>query len=125
MAKILVVDDDDAHRRMVGLALTRALHEVIEAKDGVEGLRRFDDEKPDLVVCDIVMPEKEGIQTIVEMRAASAKVAIIAISGGGIDIGLNYLDHARKLGADAILSKPFRPVELVDLVEHLLIKYAS
>ncbi len=125
MAKILVIDDDGAHRRMISLALGRAAHVIVEAKDGVEGLHCFREQHPRLVVCDIVMPEKEGIQTIVEIRSASPDVPIIAISGGGIDIGLNYLDLARKLGANAILSKPFRPAELVDLVDRLLADYAG
>ena len=120
MAKILVIDDDTAHRRMVNFALTRAMHEVVEAGDGIEGVRRFSVDQPDLVICDIVMPEKEGIQTIVEIRAASDRVRIIAISGGGFDIGLNYLELAQKLGANAILSKPFRPADLVALVDRLL-----
>jgi len=120
MGKILVIDDDAAHRRVIKLALTRASHETIEAKDGLEGLNSFKHEQPALVICDIVMPEKEGIATIVEIRAVAPDVPIIAISGGGLNIGLHYLDLARKLGANAILAKPFRPAELVELVDRLL-----
>ncbi len=120
MSKILVIDDDDGQRRLLNRTLTLAKHEVVEAGDGVVGLRRFREERPALVICDIVMPEKEGIETIRDIRALSPRVPIIAISGGGVDIGLGYLDLAQKLGADSILSKPFRPAELVALVETLL-----
>jgi len=120
MTKILVIDDDAAQRSVLNLTLSRARHDVIEAKDGREGVRRFMAEHPDLVICDIVMPDQDGIQTICEMRESAPSIPIIAISGGGIDIGPSYLGFARKLGAASILSKPFRPAELVAMVDRLL-----
>jgi DNA-binding response OmpR family regulator len=120
MAKILIIDDDPGFRKMIDLALTRANHVVIVAKDGVEGVDRFKAESPDMVISDIVMPEKEGIETIREIRALSQSVPIVAMSGGGANVGLQYLDVAHKLGASEIISKPFRPSELVALVKQLL-----
>jgi DNA-binding NtrC family response regulator len=120
MAKVLVIDDDPGFRRMVSLVLTRAHHFVIEAEDGNSGLLRFDEEKPDLVISDIVMPGKEGIETIREIRALSPATPIIAMSGGGTNIGLQYLDAAGKLGASSILAKPFRPADLAQLVKRML-----
>ncbi len=120
MATILVIDDDPGFRRMVSLVLSRARHVVIDADGGDKGVERFKAERPNLVISDIVMPGKEGIETIREIRALSPTLPIIAMSGGSANIGLHYLDVAQKLGASAILSKPFRPVELVDLVDSLL-----
>jgi CheY-like chemotaxis protein len=125
MAKILVIDDDPGFRRMVSLILTRAQHIVIEADDGDLGVLRFTKDKPDLVISDIVMPGKEGIATIREIRALSPATPIIAMSGGSANIGLEYLDAAAKLGASSILAKPFRPADLAELVKRLLAQAAS
>jgi DNA-binding response OmpR family regulator len=120
MGKILVIDDDPGFRRMVSLTLTRASHEVIEAEDGNKGVRLFKTDQPDLVISDIVMPEKEGIETILEIRVLSPDVPIIAMSGGGANIGLQYLGVAGKLGANEVLLKPFRPADLLNLVNRML-----
>jgi CheY-like chemotaxis protein len=120
MPKVLVIDDDPAARRLIGRILSDARLQVVEAADGVEGLRKFHAEAPDLVVTDIIMPEKEGIQTIAEIRACGPATRIIAISGGGTGAGQLYLNMAEELGADAALAKPFRPSELLSLVDRLL-----
>jgi len=120
MAKVLVIDDDPGFRRMIGIILTRMHHDVVEAQDGNEGIERFKAERPDLVISDIVMPNKEGIQTILEIRALEPDARIIAMSGGGVSLGIGYLGAALKLGANLILSKPFRPAELTAMVEQLL-----
>jgi CheY-like chemotaxis protein len=125
MAKVLVIDDDPGFRRMVSLVLTRAQHCVIEAEDGNSGLLQFREEKPDLVISDIVMPGKEGIETIREIRALVPDTPIIAMSGGGANIGLGYLEAAGKLGASSILAKPFRPADLAQLVKSLLEQAAT
>lgn len=119
MTKILVIDDDTAMRKMVRRTLADAGHEVIEAADGIEGIKSFRAETPAIVVTDIIMPEQEGIATIREMRAIRSDVVIIAMSGGGAGPGELYLDIAKVFGADAVLPKPFRPAELVALVEKL------
>jgi CheY-like chemotaxis protein len=120
MATILVIDDDRSFRRMVNLVLTRAHHAVIEAQDGVEGLQLFTSLNPDVVISDIIMPDKDGIQLIREIRALNPTIHIIAMSGGGAAIGMGYLGAAGKLGADRRLAKPFRPTELTEMVEQLL-----
>ena len=120
MAKVLVIDDDPGFRRMIRMVLTRMHHDVVEAQDGNEGLDLFKAERPDLVISDIVMPNKEGIQTILEIRALAPDARIIAMSGGGVSLGIGYLSAALKLGANLILSKPFRPAELTATVEQLL-----
>jgi DNA-binding response OmpR family regulator len=120
MARILVIDDDPGFRRMIRMILTRMRHDVIEAGDGNEGIDRFKAEQPDLVISDIVMPDKEGIQTILEIRALAPDTHIIAMSGGGASLGTGYLGAALKLGANLILPKPFRPAELTAMVEQLV-----
>ena len=118
MAKILVIDDEDRLRRMVRRILVGAGHEVIEAADGEAGLRRFAEENPEIVVSDILMPQKEGIETITELRRMNATVWIVAMSGGGTSHNLMFLDFAKALGADAALAKPFRAEALLAAVEH-------
>jgi len=125
MAKVLVIDDDPSFRRMIRMILTRMHHDVVEAQDGNEGVAKFKSEGPDLVISDIVMPDKEGIQTILEIRALAPEAKIIAMSGGGVSVGTGYLTAALKLGADLTLSKPFRPAELTAMVEQLLPKNAA
>jgi DNA-binding response OmpR family regulator len=120
MALILVIDDDDALRRVIQRTLRAKHHRVIEAANGVEGMRLVDEQKPDAVITDILMPQKEGIETIREIRERAPGVKIIAISGGGTSHNLMFLDVARAFGADAALAKPFRPNELTAAVDEVL-----
>jgi len=125
MPKILIIDDDAGARRMITRILVESGHEVIEAEDGVDGVRKYGEERPNLIITDIIMPEKEGIQTITDIRSSGSTVGIIAISGGGSGGGNLYLNMAEELGADAVLAKPFRPSELLALVEDLLARDRS
>jgi DNA-binding response OmpR family regulator len=120
MARILVIDDDPEMRRMIVQILTAAGHEVLEAKDGREGMSLFHVHQPALVITDILMPEKDGLETILEMRGTASTVAIIAISDGGATSTMMFLDLARKLGADVAIAKPFRERDLVESVSRLL-----
>src|SRR5687768_12074125 len=83
MPKILLIDDDDAFRKVVRLALTSMGHDVIEACDGGEGLRLLKANSIDLVLTDLIMPDKEGIETIMEIQRMRPELKIIAMSGGG------------------------------------------
>ena len=120
MAKILVIDDDDTVRLSLRLALEDADHQVEEAGDGLEGLNRFQANPADLVITDIFMPEKEGLETIDEIKRLSPATKIIAISGGGRMDPQDYLETARQLGADQALFKPFDIAQLVAVVADLL-----
>jgi len=117
MAKILVIDDEDRLRRMMRRILAAAGHDVIEAGNGAEGLKQFAAVNPDIVITDILMPEKEGIETIKDLRRANGAVWIIAISGGGSSQNMMFLDFAKALGADTALAKPFRAEELIAAVD--------
>lgn len=107
MGLVLVIDDDDAMRSTIRRILERDGHEVHEARNGSEGLRVFREEPAEVVVTDLIMPDKEGIETIVELRAEAPAVRILAISEGGISLAEDALDDAVALGADASLPKPF------------------
>lgn len=120
MATILVIEDDAAMRRVVTRILDGTKHQVLEAKDGQQGLALLAQHGADLVITDILMPEKEGIQTIREIQERSPDTKIIAMSGGGVSRNLMFLDVARAFGADAALAKPFKPRELIEAVERLL-----
>jgi CheY-like chemotaxis protein len=117
MAERILVIDDDAHVRLTISCMLQGLgYEIAQAADGNEGVRAFARLRPDVVITDILMPEKEGIETILELRNASKSVRIIAISGGGRIGNMELLDLARKLGADDVLTKPFTAEELRRLV---------
>jgi CheY-like chemotaxis protein len=120
MAIVLIIDDDPQIRCMLGRVLRRADHQVLEAADGNEGLAACRRRRPDVVLTDIVMPEKEGIGTIVELRREWPELPIIAMSGAARYGGRDYLDAARHLGAARALEKPFLPRQVLEAIEELL-----
>ena len=107
MARILLIDDDEPVRTTLRLTVEHFGHTVIEARDGTEGLALFQHANADLVITDIVMPEKEGFEVLRELRRTHPPVKIIAISGAGRDSGAAYLQTARLMGAAKVLAKPF------------------
>jgi two-component system, OmpR family, response regulator CpxR len=119
MALLLVIDDDAGMRKLMVRTLSGGSHRVLEAENGQEGLRMMDEHKPDVVITDILMPQKEGIETIREVLGRAPGTKIIAISGGGAQ-NLMFLDAARTFGAHAALAKPFRADELIETVERVL-----
>jgi len=120
MARVLVIDDDQQIRSMIAKMLERDGHEVLVAADGVAGLRCFRSDRADLVVTNIFMPEKEGLETITELRDADPALPIIAISGGGKHRQAGVLELARALGATDALAKPFDMSTLVRRVRTAL-----
>ncbi len=95
--QILIIDNDEGIRFILRRALETAGYEVREASDGAAGLKRFREFRPDLVMTDIIMPEREGVETIMALRKESPETAIIAMSGSGGD-GADCLEMAIKLG---------------------------
>ncbi len=120
MAHILIIDDEDMVRLTLRKMLEKAGHSVSEAADGSLGLKAFKAKPPDLVITDIIMPEKEGIETIVEIKKERPDMKIIAISGGGRIGNLDFLAVAKQLGANEVLSKPFERQSVIELVEKCL-----
>ena len=118
MARILVIDDDDDFRSMLCTALEQDGYVVEEARNGDEGSQRQRTEPVDLVITDILMPEREGLETIQALRQEFPELKIIAITGGvGI---LNFLPLARLFGAIRTLQKPFTLQQLRDVVHEVL-----
>jgi len=119
-ANVLVVEDDAELLQIMARSLEGAGHVVTQAPNGESGLRLFRAEPPDLVVCDIVMPDRDGIELIPEMKALHPAVKIVAISGRQHIGALDVLNLAKRMGADATLAKPFAMDALVALVGSLL-----
>lgn len=120
MAKILIIDDDSGVREVMARALSRDGHEVATAADGNEGLSVARREPPDLVITDIFMPEREGLDTIMELRRWRPDLRIMAISGGGHFASGDYLRVARDMGATVTMSKPIDMRTLSETVSSLL-----
>ncbi len=119
MSKVLVIDDDRMVRETVKIILESAGHTVVLASNGREGLKTFAADTPDIVITDILMPEKEGIETIAELRRLKPDLPIVAISGGGRIGNMNFLKLAESFGANHTLTKPFEPEEILRLVAEL------
>lgn len=116
---ILVIDDDEMVLETVSAVLRSAGYRVTTALNGEAGLVEFARNRVDVVITDIIMPIKEGIETIAEFRRRYPEIKIIAMSGGGRWGNLDYLRMAKKFGADAIISKPFTGEAVLQLVEDL------
>ena len=120
MTKILVIDDDEQVLGILRSYLSTQSFDVETARNGVEGLRMYRENPADLVISDIVMPEKEGLQTIQELKLDYPNVKIIAMSGGGRIGTEDYLRVAELHGARRILRKPFKLADVLGLVQSLL-----
>jgi len=118
--KILVVDDDQGPLLFIEDVLSQENYSVLTASGGMEAMKLMDLSEPDLLITDIVMERGEGTELIIELRKKS-ELPILAISGGNIGYGGDYLDMALKAGANAILSKPFYRAELLEKVTTLLL----
>lgn len=117
MARILIIDDNPDILQLFGRALKKAGHEVVEAPDGKVGLLLYREDPADLVITDIVMPEKEGIETIRELRRDYPNAKIIAISGGGTAMASSTcLLLAERMGVQRSLRKPIKISELLEAV---------
>ena len=117
---ILVIDDEKDILQLITAMLTAEDYEVISAEDGERGLellKDFDD--VEIVITDLIMPNKEGIETILEMRRLRPDIKVLAMSGGGRGGATTYLSTAKNIGASATLAKPFRKQALLDAVESL------
>ena len=120
MATVLLIDDDDALRGTMRRILERAGHEVLEAADGREGVALFRRRGADVVVTDLIMPEQEGIETILQLKEEFPSARVLAVSGGGVVGPGGPLGDAALFGADATLAKPFGVADFQSAVERLL-----
>jgi len=120
MTRILLVDDDDAFRNLLGVQLSKMGYSVSEAGDGQQALALQAADAADLIITDLIMPEKEGLEIIQELRHRHSKVKIIAMSGGGRVRAADYLKVARLMGADRTLEKPFSLEALASAISEVL-----
>ena len=117
---ILVIDDDKNIRTLLRTILEREGYRVVDALDGDKGIRRYQESPTDLVITDLIMPGKEGIETIRDLRREFPHVKIIAVSGGGRIGPDSYLKMAKGVGALRTLSKPFDRLALLKAIEEVL-----
>ena len=121
MARILLIEDDDKFRILVRKMLERAgYNDIAEAANGKIGLKLFRQNPFDLVITDIIMPDKDGIEMITELTRDYPRIKIIAMSGGGRIAPQGYLQMAKNLGAYRTLAKPFTHSKLIDAVQEFL-----
>ncbi|MCB2180433.1 MAG: response regulator [Desulfobulbaceae bacterium] len=119
MANILIIDDEEQIRNLLKRVFGKLGHTVVTAENGSVGLKILHQEVFDLVVTDIFMPEKEGMETIMEIKRDFPSVKIIAMSGGDRS-GIDFLPMTKALGASNCISKPFSNEEIVKLFESVL-----
>ncbi len=120
MAHILIVDDEPQIRTMLRKLFESEGYKVTDASDGKEGIRLFRENPADLIITDLIMPEKEGIETITELKKEYPDVKIIAVSGGGKGNLDGYLHLAKKLGAMQTFKKPVRNEEMLKAIKNLI-----
>ena len=120
MYNILLIDDEDQIRKVISLYLAKHDFAVDTAENGKVGVKKLTEKQYDVLVTDLIMPEQEGIETIIQVKEKHPDLKIIAISGGGKKGNLDFLDSAKILGADEILKKPFVPSQLLQIINELL-----
>jgi DNA-binding response OmpR family regulator len=120
MALVLIVDDDPQMLRLLTDVVELDNHDVLLAQDGALAMDFFEHQLPDLMITDILMPNKEGLELISEVREKFPKVKIIAYSGGGSSDPESYLEFASGMGADRVFSKPMPLAELREEIKDLL-----
>lgn len=119
MSRILVIDDDPLIRQTIRFALEEAGFSVDEAESGVDGCLAAADGDFDLMITDILMPDKDGIETIIEVKRTKPSLRILAMSGGGKIDGGEFLNLATRLGVNDTIGKPFQIGSLLAKVERL------
>ena len=120
MKRILVVDDEEQIRNMLKKVLERKGYQVAIAANGAEALRLFNQQPAELVITDLTMPEKNGMETISELMRTHPNTKVIAISGGGDRFPEYFLPRAMDAGATQALKKPIRAQQLVAAVSGLI-----
>lgn len=122
MARILVCEDDPVFQELVKSALAKDGHEVTCVGDGSEAISALARESFELMVTDIVMPGKDGLETIRELRFNRSDLPVLAMTSGLPNLKAEFLKAASALGADSVIKKPFKASELRERVTSLLSK---
>ena len=121
MARILICDDDELYREIAGAAFTESGHEILFATNGDEALVVIAAQAIDVLVTDLVMPGKDGLELIKDVRRAENPIAVLAMTAGLASLKDPLLLAASAFGADDVIQKPFRPMMLRQKVDALLI----
>ena len=119
MARILVIDDDETLLATLEQLLTLAGHIAVTATDGLQGAKLFRAEPFEVIITDIIMPNREGLETIIMLHREFPEVGVIAISGA-VNLSKTYLNMAARLGAHCTLAKPFTTRQLTDAIADTL-----
>ena len=120
MAKIVLIDDDPTIQKSVARFLTAEGHEVAVAGNGIAGLKLLAENLPDLVITDIMMPEMDGLEILLNIRKQYTGLPVIAISGGMRALPINFLKQAKMFGARYVFEKPVPLDVLLNAVNDLL-----
>jgi CheY-like chemotaxis protein len=120
MAQILIIDDDALFRSMLGATLVHFGHSVVEAGNGAQGLELFQRTRPDLIITDLVMPQMEGFEVLMNFKKLHPLAKIIVMSGGVRGQTVDFLEMATRLGASGVLAKPFSTDVLINAIDALL-----
>lgn len=120
MKRILVIDDNEVFRWSLSKTLKAAGFEVEVAPEGSAAIKLFKQQPFDLIITDLIMPGKEGLETIMDLKKLNSHIKIIAMSGGGRSDAGEYLPLAKGLGASHTLTKPFTEDELLGAISNLL-----
>ncbi len=120
MPSILIIDDDDSVRESLRRTLHKEGYTIMEASEGRRGLKQLERSPVDLILLDMFMPDKDGLETIGELRRTHPGIRIIAMSGGGFKGTVDVLHVAKMLGARRTLAKPFTREELIEAVEQVV-----
>jgi CheY-like chemotaxis protein len=120
MHEILIIDDEPSIRKMLKKLLEKNSYQVWETNDGKQGIESYRENNPDLIITDLIMPEKEGLETIRELKKIDPDVKIIAISGGGLVDPKMYLNMASKFGAVRTFTKPVDNEILLSAIAEIL-----
>jgi CheY-like chemotaxis protein len=120
MAQILIIDDDGLFRSMLSATLVHFGHTVVEAENGAAGLKVFQRAQPDLIITDLVMPEMEGFEVLMNFKKHNPRPKIMVMSGGVGGQTVDFLEIATRLGASGVLAKPFSTDALMKAIDALL-----
>ncbi len=120
MAKVLVVDDDLNFGELLRSLLAEVGHDVVLATDGAQAVEQIRVEKFDVLILDLIMPKKDGLEVLIDMRQRHQDLQVIAMSGGGYGSAADYLSWAKTLGVRETLAKPFSRDELLVAIEKCL-----
>lgn len=120
MARILIIDDDPSLLQLFKQFLSGEGHIVSSASNGKEGLSLMKQQRPDLIITDIMMPEMDGLEVVREIRKSHPGLPVIAMSGGMRNVPINFLPHAKKIGACRVFEKPVSLATLLEAVNELL-----